>query len=209
MSHDAVRYAYVAKGYQRVTHNVKSSSSFIINIIGGPGVGKSTIYSLVYAGLKIRGHSAEQVQERAKALVWAKQFEVLDNQYYVSGLQNSDLAAVYGKVRFVVTDGSLIHGIYYNRHNPTNVSNIALTEKKILEMYNGYNNINVLLTRGDFDYEQCGRIQSHDEALDVDAELIKILENHNINYVKFRSDHRCVDQIIDHILAEAGANDTK
>jgi AAA domain len=183
--------------------------SFVVNIIGGPGVGKSTIYSLVYAWLKIRGHSAEQVQERAKALVWAKQFEVLDNQYYVSGLQNSDLAAVYGKVRFVVTDGSLIHGIYYNRHNPTNVSNIALTEKKILEMYNSYNNINVLLTRGDFDYEQCGRIQSHDEALNVDAELVKILEKHNINYVKFRSDHQYVDQIIDHILSEAGANDTK
>lgn len=177
-----------------------SEGSFVVNVVGGPGVGKSTIYSLIYAGLKIQGHSAEQVQERAKSLVWAGQFDVLDNQYYVSTLQNTDLAAVYRKVKFVVTDGSLLHGLYYNRNNSTNVCNVELTEKKILQMYNSYANINILLTRGDFPYEQAGRIQTRTEAVDVDNELVNILDSHGVVYKVFPSDHRRVDEMIKYIL---------
>jgi hypothetical protein len=61
--------------------------SVIINIIAGPSSGKSTIYSLLYAKLKILGYSCEQVPERAKKLVWAEKFDVLNNQYHVSTKQ--------------------------------------------------------------------------------------------------------------------------
>jgi nicotinamide riboside kinase len=174
--------------------------SFIINIIGGPSSGKSTTYSLLYAKLKIAGESCEQVPERAKKLVWAKKFDILDNQYHVSTKQYEDLAAVYGQVKYVITDGSLLHGLYYNRYNPTNVSNVSLTEQKILEYYNKFNNINIFLKRGSFEYEQAGRIQNEKEAHHVDIELKNILNHYNIPFYEFDSAESSIPQIIELIL---------
>lgn len=173
--------------------------SFIVNVIGGPGVGKSTIYSFIYARMKTRRQSVEQVQEVAKKLVWAEKFEELDNQYHVSMQQYAELSAVYGKVKFVITDGSLIHGLYYNRHNPTNVCDRDITEKKIIELYRRFNNINIVLTRGGFPYEQAGRIQNSDEARHVDTTLLNILEKFGIPYKTFSSDESQVDAMIEYI----------
>lgn len=176
--------------------------SKVINVISGPGAGKSTMYSLIYAKMKMAGHSIEQVPERAKTLVWAKQFDVLDNQYYVSNLQYQDLAAVNGKVRFVITDGSLLHGLYYNRYNPTNVCNVEITEKKIVELYSRFDNINIFLTRGTFPYEQAGRIQNANEATHVDEELKKILLQYGIKFQEFASDENSVEGMIRYILEQ-------
>jgi AAA domain len=182
------------------TDAADTGKSFVINVIGGPGIGKSTLYSLIYARMKIRRQSVEQVQEYAKKLVWAEDFEKLDNQYYVTMQQYSELASVYGKVKFVITDGSLLHGLYYNRTNPTNVSNRDVTEKKIIELYSKFNNINIFLTRGSFPYEQAGRIQDAEEAVDVDRELKTLLATYGINFRTFSSDESQVDEIITHIL---------
>ncbi len=89
-----------------------------------------------------------------KKLVWAKKFSVLDEQYYVSRKQYESLKDVYGKVEYVVTDGSLVHGLYYNRFNLNNVSKLEAkleaTERKILEYYDEFNNINIYLKHGNF-----------------------------------------------------------
>lgn len=182
-------------------NTISGPKSRIINIISGPGAGKSTMYSLIYAKMKIAGHSIEQVPERAKTLVWSKQFDELDNQYLVSTMQYNDLASVYGKVRFVITDGSLLHGLYYNRYNPTNVSNVDITEKKILELYSRFNNINIFLTRGSFPYEQAGRIQNVSEAVHVDNELKNILNSYGIEFREFLSDENSVAEMIEYILS--------
>ena len=56
-----------------------SNRTFVINFIGAPGTGKTTICSLVFAHLKIAGYVVEYVQEYAKKLVWEGQFEILNN----------------------------------------------------------------------------------------------------------------------------------
>lgn len=177
-------------------------SSKVVNIIGGPGVGKTVSTFLVYAKLKIAGIVVEHVPEYAKKLVWAKRFDVLDNQYHVSQRQYESLNSVYGKVQCVITDGSLLHGLYYNRNNPTNVSNVVLTEKKILEWYNKFQNINIYLTRGDFEYEQAGRIQTESEARQIDVDLQQILDSNGIDYVVFKSHQAVVDDIVEYIKSQ-------
>lgn len=179
----------------------KRKRSFVVNVIGGPGVGKSTIYSFIYAKMKMQGHSIEQVQEVAKKLVWAEKFEELDNQYHVSMQQHAELSSVYEKVKYVITDGSLIHGLYYNRNNPTNVCDKDITEQKIIKLYRGFNNINIVLTRGTFPYEQAGRIQDSAEAQHVDRELLNILEKFNIPYQTFSSDESQIDAMIEYITS--------
>lgn len=161
----------------------------------------TTMTFLLYAKMKIAGAVVEHVPEYAKKLVWAKKFSSLDNQYHVSTKQYENLKSVYGCVQFVITDGSLLHGLYYNRNNPTNVSNVDLTHDKILEYYRDFNNINIYLTRGDFKYEQAGRIQTEDEAKQIDIDLRKILDDNGVEYRVFKSDESVVDEIVNHIFA--------
>lgn len=50
----------------------------VINIIGGPGLGKTTMAALIFANLKKKGFIVEYVQEYAKKLVWQKKFSKLN-----------------------------------------------------------------------------------------------------------------------------------
>jgi len=127
--------------------------TLVINVIGGPGIGKTTISALLFANLKIKGYVCEYVQEYAKKLVWTKDFDTLNNQYSVSREQFRLLNQIDGHVDFLVTDGPLIHGIYYNKYNMDNTSNVDKTEKYILECISKFNNINIVLERVDRKYE--------------------------------------------------------
>ena len=46
-------------------------------------------------------------------------------------------------VEFIVTDGPLLQGIYYNLHNADNTSNVDKTHKMIMECSKEFNNINI------------------------------------------------------------------
>lgn len=178
-----------------------SKKTYLINILGAPGVGKSTIAALTFVQLKlINGYSVEYIQEYAKKLVWSKKFDTLNNQYYVTSQQYELFSQMNGIVDILVTDGSILHGLYYNRHNLDNTSNIDKTEKYILECNSKFNNINILLKRGKFPYEQHGRIQSEEEAKDIDVILKHLLDQHKIPYKIFDSHVDNIEPIIKYII---------
>ena len=102
-----------------------------------------------------------------------------------------------GLVDYMVTDGSILHGLYHNRFNPANVSNIEKTEKFIIKCYNEFNNINIFLTRGDFTYETAGRSESELQAKKIDIEMRKIFDEYKIKYHVFKSDLNNLDKILD------------
>lgn len=172
----------------------------VVNLIGAPGVGKSLIAFLIFAELKIRGKTVEYVPEYAKKLVWASKFDVLNEQYFVSRKQMESLRNVYGKVEYVVTDGSLVHGLYYNRHNPNNNSNVQMTEDKILEDIASFHNVNIHLQRGEYKYECEGRQQTEQEARVIDTQMQTLLDNFGIDYKSFQSDVQNIKAMVDFIL---------
>lgn len=132
--------------------------------------------------MKIQGHVCEYISEFAKNLIWQENYFALDNQVYVSNKQYLLFKGLVNKVEFIVTDGSLLHGLYYNLHNTQNMCDKEKTAKFILEKYNEFQNINIFLERGDFKYEQAGRQQTESEARDIDLKMKQVFDNYNISY---------------------------
>lgn len=178
--------------------------TWIINLISGPGNGKSTLCYLICFVLKILQFKVELVQEFAKTLVWAEDFETLNNQHFVSQRQYRRMRDIDGKVDFVVTDGCILHGLYYNRYNEYNLSNVSKTEQAIINWYQQFQNINIFLKRGNFPYEQAGRIQSHDEALEIDHMLLKIMDEYQLPYLICQSDQSNLKIILSYISNISG-----
>ena len=160
----------------------------IVNIVSGPGSGKTCMAAQLLIQLKLEGKTVEYVQEYAKELVWTKKFRKLNDQYAVSEKQYSRFHAINGHVDYIVTDGSLLHGLYYNRNNTHNLSNVEKTEEAILEFYSEFDNIVIFLERGDFAYEQEGRIETEEQAHTIDKELQEILHSKGIIFSKFKAD---------------------
>lgn len=182
------------------------NKTFVINIIGAPGVGKTTISALLFAKLKLCGYVCEYVQEYAKKLVWMKDFDTLNNQYHVTKKQFELLQQINGHVDFIVTDGPLIHGIYYNKYNKDNISNIDKTEMYILNCFSKFNNINIVLDRISRKYETEGRIQSEDEAKDIDIVLKHLLKINSIKYTNYPAEENSIKEIIEFILKITNKN---
>lgn len=180
----------------------KLNKCFSINIIGAPGVGKSTISALLFANMKIRGFIVEYVQEYVKKLVWTRDFESINNQYYLSKKTYETLNQIVssGSIDYCISDGPLLHGLVYNLQNVNNTSNIEKTEKFILECIHKFNNINIYLEAvpGRL-YETAGRIHTEDESREVGNLLKNLLDKNNMAYVSFSADPQNIDKIIDYI----------
>ena len=175
---------------------VENKNTYVINIIGGPGVGKTTFNALIFANLKMLGYVCEYVQEYAKKLVWTKDFDTLNNQYYVSKYQYDLLNEINGHVDFIITDGPLVHGLYYNKYNKDNTSNIDKAESFILASHSKFNNINIVLDRVERPYEVDGRIQTEEEAKGIDSVLRHLLEINNIQYTAFPAETSQIDNMV-------------
>jgi cytidylate kinase len=173
--------------------------TIIINLISGPGSGKTTLASYIFAMLKIKKYNIEYVQEYAKKLVWLEDYEKLNNQYLVSKKQIDLLKKISEKVDLIITDGCILHGLYFNKHNEKNVSNVEKTEKYIIDNFRQFENINIFIERGNFPYEKNGRIESEIESHYIDEQLKKYLNYYMIDHVIIKNDLEIIDEIIQYI----------
>lgn len=156
----------------------------IINFFSGPGSGKSTLAAELFVHLKKQNKNVEYLQEYAKKLVWTKKFEILNNQHLVTYKYYESIKAIASveEIEFIILDSSLLNGLWYNRNNLDNLSNIEKTEKHIFQYYNEFDNVNFFINRGRYTYNQNGRIQSESQALAVDSGIKDILQHYDIQY---------------------------
>lgn len=155
--------------------------------------------ALLFAHLKMKGYVVELVSEVAKTLVWQGKFTELNNQYHVTNSQYKLFKSMSGKVEFIVTDGSLLHGLYYNRYNKDNVSDVVKTDQYIRKCFNEFNNIVIFLERGDFKYEQSGRLQNESEAKLIDVILANLLQDYHVPYKVMKLKGSNVDEFIEYV----------
>lgn len=149
----------------------------VVNFLGGSGLGKSTMSASLFAHLKKQGVDCELITEYAKDKCWEESAKVLDNQPYVFGKQFHRLQRVADKVECCVTDSPLILSILYNKEFPS-------LNPLVIECFNKFRNINILLKRT-VGYNENGRLQTYEEASEMDRKLIGILEDNDVPYWTF------------------------
>jgi DNA replication protein DnaC len=168
--------------------------TIVINFFGGPGVGKSTLCAAVFVKLKVSGIDCEMATEYAKDITWEESYKKLENQIYVFGKQHSRVNRLLGKVDVVITDSPLLNSIVYDNSNNDALKNLVLYEFKKL------NTLNFYVSRR-LKYEENGRNQNIDEAINIDNIYKKILENNQIQYFEIEpgQDYIVTDKLLDKI----------
>lgn len=181
--------------------NIDKSKSLVVNIYGGPGIGKSTSALQIVAELKKMGYSAEYVSEVAKEYVYAKNYEILDgkleNQKKLMREQQSRLDLLIGNVDIVITDSPLLlNGVYLNEE-------AEITDKHlddIFSVYSEYSNYDIVLERDlSSEFETEGRIHTLEQSIQKDAEITSLLDECDIKYSTYKRDD--IISIVDSIVS--------
>lgn len=149
----------------------------IINIFGGPGIGKSTVAARLFCELKMMGKDVELVQEYAKDMVWENRSNILEDQLYIFAKQHRRLKRLVGKVEYIVTDSPITLGIEYMEEG-----NFESLKPLMLEAHNSFNNANYMLNR-QTKYNTIGRYHSEEQARELDQAFVKMLTEYQFPFV--------------------------
>lgn len=166
-----------------------------INFIGGPGIGKSTSAAELFVKMKQAKLDVELVTEVAKDFVWENRKDTLSYQPYVTSKQFRNLYRLHGKVDYVVTDASILNGLFYAENKPSTLHGYILSlHNEMLQPAT-----NILLDRV-VSYDDNGRLQTEQNALSVDTKIKKTLVLHSIPY-KVINPINIKNMLVDDILA--------
>lgn len=185
----------------------------VVNLLGAPCAGKSTLAALVFSKLKMLGVSCEIVTEFAKDLVWDNSLNSLNNQLYVFSEQFYRVWRLKNQVDVVVTDSPMVLSIYYNRkQNIENRLPSDLFDNLALYCHSQYKNLNFFINR-DHDYVLVGRKHSEEESKQIELDMRNLYNDLNLNYIDISSSEESAGQIVEIILnalnKESKENDKK
>lgn len=174
--------------------------SKIINIFGGPGIGKSSIAAGITYKLKKNHISCDQPYEFPKLLAWDDNHSAIQDQLYVLANQHRGIVKSYGKVDYIVLDSPILLSLTYrNYYKGTEYPSSLYGEsfdKMVLDTFNQYDNINIVLDRADGVHNNDERYQNLEESKDLDIVIENSLIENNIPFHKIKVDDDTVDTIM-------------
>ena len=160
----------------------------VINLIGGPGSGKSTVAAGVFYELKKRGINCELVTEYVKDKVWEEQYKLMDEQIYILGRQHHKIARLQGKVDIIVMDTTLLSSIIYDKtHSPA-------LKALCLEAFHNYNN-RVFFIERSTKYSAAGRVETEEVAKSIDRAYRDLMFDNHIRFKEVEVDDAVHDII--------------
>jgi hypothetical protein len=178
-----------------------SKDTLVLNLLGGPGTGKSSTRAGVFSNLKWRNINCEEAPEFAKEKVWEGSLNILNNQIYVFGKQLHALHRIDGQVDVAITDSPLLLSLIYGTHESPEFKAL------VLEVFGRFNNFNIFLNRKK-PYNPKGRLQTEDQARGLDLKIRDLLDSNDIPFMELDAGPDSVpfiaDLIADHISAGKG-----
>lgn len=166
--------------------------TIVVNLIGAPGAGKSTLAAYTFAKLKMLDVNCELVTEWAKDATWEHNDIALSNQIYVFANQYFRIYRCANQVDVIITDSPLVLSPYYNKN-----LNIHETLCELVRKINAnYTNLNYFVKRVKR-YNPVGRNQTEDESNQIAEELKKNMEEFGLKYTEIYGDLTSADVIIE------------
>lgn len=167
--------------------------TLVINLIGGPCSGKSTIAAELFARLKKMGIHCELVSEYIKERIYEENKTISVNQIAIFGMEHYAISNKIGKVDVIVHDGSFINNIIYKHEdNPE-------FDKLIISEYKKFNNLDFFIKRGNIEFEDYGRIHTLEESKELDYKILATYFKYNLKCTEVEA-RDAVDKIIPIVL---------
>jgi len=174
--------------------------SKVINLFGGPGIGKSSIASGITYKLKKNHITCDNPYEFPKLLAWDENHLAIADQLYVLANQHRGIVKSYGKVDYIVLDSPILLSLTYRSYYKNNDYPASLYgesfDKMLLDVFNKYDNINIVLKRTDGNHNENERYQNLEESIDLDISIENSLIKNNIPYHLVKVGENTVDEIL-------------
>lgn len=158
----------------------------IINLFGGPGIGKSSIASGLTYKLKKKHITCDNPYEFPKILAWDENHSAIQDQLYVLANQHRGIVKSFGKVDYIVLDSPILLSLVYRSvYRGTNYPATLYGDyfdKMVLDIHSKYDNLNILLKRTEGGFNEKERYQSLEESRKLDESIENVLIQNNIPY---------------------------
>src|SRR6056300_1055225 len=145
--------------------------SKLVNLFGGPGIGKSGIAAGITYKLKKKHISVNNPYEFPKRLAWDNNIPAIKDNLYVFANKNRGIAESNGKMDYIVIDSpilfSTIYHTYYTQGYPAEFYGQPFHDL-VIDLHKKYDNINILLERGETTHNDNERFQNFEESLEID-----------------------------------------
>jgi len=167
----------------------------VINLWGGPGVGKSTTAAGLFYEMKKRHLNVELVTEYAKDAVWENRSNLLDDQIYIFAKQQRRISRlVEHGIDWVITDSPISLGLVYLR--PEVLSHHF--NEVVMEVFNRFENHNYLLQRK-WAYNPVGRMQTETQAREFDDKVRTLLNRYAVPWHAVTAGEQAVSEILENL----------
>jgi len=165
-----------------------------INLYGGPGTGKSTTAAGLFYKMKTLGYKAELISEFAKELTFSEDMTRLKDQLLILAEQHHRMFRLDGKVDWVIHDSPINMGQVYLNDETIPVKEF---EKFTNALFNRYDCVNIFLERNvkEHGYQEYGRSQTLNEAIDKDNEIKAMLVKNNVPFIQVKMGADAVNEI--------------
>ena len=169
--------------------------TLVINSIGGPCSGKSTIAAELFARLKKMGVHCELVSEYIKDRIYEENQTMPKNQIAIFGMEHYNISNKLGKVDVIVHDGSFINNIIYKTEENKYFDDLIISE------YKRFWNLDFFIKRGNIEFETYGRIHNLKQSKELDKTIKETYDSYELSYIEVES-RDAVDKIIPIVLKE-------
>ena len=178
--------------------------SKIVNLFGGPGIGKSSIASGLTYKLKKKHITCDNPYEFPKVLAWDENHSAIKDQLYVLANQHRGIVKSFGKVDYIILDSPIILSLVYKSvyegiEYPASLYGESF-DKMVLDIHNQYDTLNILLKRTEGGFNEKERYQTLDESKVLDDAIENTLIKNNISYITVEVGDSTVNDILKILL---------